>query len=279
MIKFISPITIYVLTIVVGLVVLACDSLEDTTQIPASDSQQLDETVHQNATQTNPMPQQVQYSSESTLEDQSQQILIKQSPTVSTEQRQAVPRGEPMPIQSLYLTTRNLKDTPNGSSDDLAKLVAHSTLIVIGTVPDKEPQFKRIRGKNPNDSTKSDQNVEAVGNVYEVQVERYLKGNGDTTLPVIQFTGIDYVENGQTIQARDKSENLLLGKSNRYLFFLQEQGQAPNLWIGTAQPYKFLLSGSKAKAESPLDDVKGKFPDRSEADFLNSVENMIATNR
>ena len=101
-----------------------------------------------------------------------------------------------MPMQVLYRTAKNLDNAPDGSSDVLAKLVAHSTLIVIGTTSDTEPREERVPGRLPSGPSKPDPNYTMIGNVYEVQVERYLKGSGDTTLPVIQSIGYDAIAPG-----------------------------------------------------------------------------------
>ena len=109
-----------------------------------------------------------------------------------------------------------------------------------------------------------------------MQVERYLKGRGGDTIPVVQFYGLDYTDQGVPRQARDTNEDLLLGKGDRYLLFLRENGSYPGYWIGTAHPYKFLLTGGQAKVESPVGDLDGAFPEQSESEFIDSVESRIA---
>ena len=150
-----------------------------------------------------------------------------------------------------------------------AKLVAHSTVIVIGTIPNDKPDEVRAQDKISAD-------VQAVGGGYHVQVERYLKGTGGDTIPVVQFYGLDFTDRGQRRQMRDNNTNLLLGKGNRYLLFLKENGSIPGYWSGTIHPYKFLLKDGLAKAESPVGDLDGAFPEQSEADFISSIESRIA---
>ena len=187
-----------------------------------------------------------------------------------------------MPIQPLYVTTKSLDSVPDGSSDDLAKLVAHSTLIAIVTTSDAEPREERVPGRLSSDPSKLDPSFTMIGSVYEVQVERYLKGSGDVTLSVIQSIGYDAIvpgpgsAPGRLTQGRDTSPNLLLGKNSRYVLFLEENEHAPSLWMGTAQPYKFLLSGGMANVESPVGTLEGAFPDRTEAELVSLVESLIA---
>lgn len=79
---------------------------------------------------------------------------------------------------------------------------------MIGTVPIAEPESLRVQ-----DQTNA--NVRALGNGFNVQVERYLKGSGADTIPVIQFYGLEFMERGRLRQGRDKDERLTLGKGDR----------------------------------------------------------------
>ena len=107
-----------------------------------------------------------------------------------------------------------------GTSDALSKLVAHSTVIVIGTVPNNEPDSIRVQDR-------SNANVQGVARGFNVQVELYLKGSCGDTIPVIQFYGLDFTDRGQARQVRDENENLLLDKGSRYLLFLKENESYP----------------------------------------------------
>ena len=203
-----------------------------------------------------------------------------------------VPSGRPEPskvvtmtIQPSYVTTRSLDDAPDGSSDDLAKLVAHSTIIAIGTTADGDPREERVPGRLTSDPSKPDPNFTMVGNVYEVHVERYLKGEGNAILPVIQPTGHDAIipgpgnSPGRLTQGRDASPELLMARNSRYVLFLRENDHAPGLWMGTAHPYKFLLEDDMARVESPVGGLDGAFPDRSEAELVSLIESFMASNR
>lgn len=237
--KFALSITTYMLAIIVGGGVLACNTSQGTpTPVPP-------------ATPLSPAtPRVAQYSN-----------------------------VQAMPAHGLYVTTKNLSNTSEGSSDDLDKLVVHSSLIVIGTVSANEPSVLRIQDQTPSDSSSSITNVQSVGNVYEVQVERYLKGgNGAESISVVQFIGLDYQDKGQTKQARSRDDDLLPVKSGRYLFFLTEQVDSEGYWMGTAQPYKFSLKNGKAKSESPLGDLGGAFPGRTEDELIGIVEEIVASN-
>ncbi len=143
---------------------------------------------------------------------------------------------------------------------------------MIGTVPIAEPESLRVQ-----DQTNA--NVRALGNGFNVRVERYLKRSGADMIPVIQFYGLEFMERGRLRQGRDEDERLTLGKGDRYLLFLKENDSYSGYWSGPAHPYKFLLSGGRAKAESPVGDLLGAFPEQSEAEFVSSVEAKIAETR
>ena len=166
---------------------------------------------------------------------------------------------------SHYYTANSL----SGSGTALDKLIANSTVVVIGTVPVSAPDTLR-----PLDATG---NVRVVGSGYNVQVERYLKGSGPDTIPVIQFYGLDFTDQGSNRQARNDDKDLLLGKNNRYLLFLKKNSTAVGYWSGPAHPYKFLLADGKAKVESPVGDLGGAFPERAMTEFISEVEALIAS--
>ena len=178
--------------------------------------------------------------------------------------------GQAVIAQPLYFTANLLEENSDGATDELSKLVAHSSVIVIGTVSNSDPDVVRI----PFGGTHTD--MSSVGNVYDVEVERYLKGSGLDTLSVIQFIGVDQtISQSETRQAREKPENLLLGKGSRYLLFLREQDSSNDYWLGTAEPYKFLLSDGQTKVESPVAGMEEMFPNQAEFFFLNNIEGMI----
>ena len=124
------------------------------------------------------------------------------------------------PMQPVYVTTSSLDSAPDGSSDDLSKLVAHSTLIVIGETPPNDPREERIQGRDPNDPSRPDPNYATIGNVYDIRVERFLKGSGDETLSVVQPIGYEaFVPGppntpGRITKGRDTTPNLLLQESS-----------------------------------------------------------------
>ena len=80
---------------------------------------------------------------------------------------------------------------------------------------------------------------------------------------------------GQIREAQWKSADYPLKTGTRYLLFLIPQGQVPDLWLGTAQPFRFALSDGLAKSESPDGRIEEMFPDRLESDLVSEVETVI----
>ena len=241
------------LPIAVLLVVLACDVLpDDPTPVHVPE-----ESAGGDQSATQPTPVGIP-----TVEARGTQAATPPTPkppvaTGSPQRSPVPPQAVAMPLQVTYVTANNLDETPGGSSDELAKLVSNSTLIVIGTTSDAEPREERIPGRLPGDPSKPDPNFTMIGNVYDVQVERYLKGDDVKVLSVIQSIGFDAIvpgpgnTPGRLSQGRDGSPNVHLGRNSRYLLFLEENEHAPGLWKGTAEPYRFLLEEAHGEGGKP----------------------------
>lgn len=180
------------------------------------------------------------------------------------------PQVFPMPLQVDYVTAKSL-----------GELVAESTLIIVGTTADAEPREERVPGRLPGDPSKPDPNYTMIGDVYKVDVERYLKGEGETTLRIIQSMGFDaFVPGppntpGRLTQGRNVSLGVRLGSGSRYLLFLREFEDVPGLWTGTLEPYRFLLKNGRAQVESPVGDAGGEFQSRSEEELVSLVEGLL----
>ena len=162
------------------------------------------------------------------------------------------------------------------TADTVDELVSRSTVVAVGTITSGPPRRVEIPGKLPGDPSRPDPNYTGVARVYEVAVERYLKGSEDATIEVVQFEGSIVPLGGQVREVQWKSASYPLGAGNRYLLFLIPQGQVPNLWLGTAQPFRFVLSAGMAKAESPAEGILDAFPNKTESALISEVEAIIS---
>ena len=161
------------------------------------------------------------------------------------------------------------------TADSVEDLASRSSVVVIGTVTSAKPERLEIPGELPGNPGKPDPNYTGVARVYEIEVERYMKGAEGSTLQVVQFEGSIVSIGGQVREVQWKSAGYPLTTGTRYLLFLIPQGQVPDLWLGTAQPFRFTLSDGLAKAESPHGRIEELFPDRLESDFVSDVETVI----
>ena len=263
------------LLLVTLLVVFGCgESSSDPTPTPAGgESRGTDQTVFQpgavrQVDQTTPVePATVEAGATRSAAPATAKTPVATGPP----QRSPVPpQVFPMPMQVDYVT-----------ANSLGELVEESTLIVIGTTADAEPREERVPGRLPGDPSRPDPNYTMIGNVYEVAVERYLRGEGDTTLQIIQSVGFDAIVPGppnmpdRLTQGRNDSPGVRLGKGSRYLLFLREFEDVLGLWTGTVEPYRFLLKNDMAQVESPVGNVGGEFPSRSEDELVSLVEELV----
>ena len=184
--------------------------------------------------------------------------------------------------EPVYITTADLDKAPTGSSDGRSKIVAHSTLVLIGTVPDAEPRVVRISGRIPGDPSRPDPNWTTLAYVHDVQVERYLKGSGPDTLLVMQPTGHETISPGSGAtpgflnHVRYSAHDYYFERGSRYLLFLRESEHAPGLWTGTAEPYKYQLFEGRARARTPASDPGRTFYiKRGEEELLERVQDVI----
>ncbi|MDP6455468.1 MAG: hypothetical protein QF898_19475 [SAR202 cluster bacterium] len=158
----------------------------------------------------------------------------------------------------------------------LEELIAVSSVIAIGTVSSDEPTIRNIHGRDPLDSSKPDPNFIAVGSIYEITVERYLKGDEGDTLPVVQLESIITNVGGQVTESRRPEADFPMKKGNRYLLFLRPHGQAPDLLFGAARPSRWILSSGQARVETPSNFVRANYPDTTdEVEFVARVEAIV----
>ena len=123
------------------------------------------------------------------------------------------------------------------ATDDLAKA---SSLIVVGTVIEaSEPEQRPIGGLDAPE----DLRVGKVERDYTVRVERVLKGDGPSTIVVVQVlsTFVDRTESAFP-------DLLPLTVGDRYVLFLRE-GAPTGVWVAVGEPYRYRLAGGDAILE------------------------------
>ena len=184
--------------------------------------------------------------------------------------------------EPLFTSASELDYGPYGTGTDRGKIVAHSTLIVIGTVADADQLVERVPGRLTGDPSRPDPNWTTVAYVHDILVERYLKGSGPGTVPLLLPWGHEETmpgtgnEPGVLVQTSYSARHLYLDKGDRYLLFLTESDHAPGLWTGTAEPYRYLLSGGRGRVRTPATDPGRPFyTGKSQQDLIDRVIDVI----
>ena len=182
----------------------------------------------------------------------------------------------------LFTSAADLDYSPDGSADARGKIVAHSTLIIIGTVADTDPLVERVPGRLSGDPSRPDPNWTTIAYVHDVLVERYLKGSGPATVSLLLPWGHEETvpgtgnAPGTLTQVSYSARHLYLEKGGRYLLLLTESDHAPGLWTGTAEPYRYLLSEGRGRVRTPaLSPGRPFYTGRSEQDLIDRVMDVI----
>ena len=157
----------YLLVMVIGLSLLACDAIADpapSRPVPAPENPTALPSPTLPQLHPSPTPRLLP----------SAQSTQTPRPTPEPPPTPAAPRS-PGTSQGLLV-----------NSSDLPEIVARSSVIVVGTIDDGRPREESIP------SGVSTQR--SLVRVYDVHVERYLKGEGDAVLSVIQYDGIEHID-------------------------------------------------------------------------------------
>lgn len=167
------------------------------------------------------------------------------------------------------------------TAHSISELTQKSALIVLGQIEKVDRAVNMVR--DVNDIGKPDLHFLKVGQVYQVKLERVLKGAAPgPTLLIIQPEG--FLEKPQTSEipspqdvkaAQQNSDHILFAANHRYLLFLwpfptKLQGQ--QYYVGGIHPWRFNVTDpNKVYAESPADIV---FPETSLAKIVEEIKTL-----
>jgi len=170
----------------------------------------------------------------------------------------------------------------------LEELVDLSPIIFIGTVRGHGEVVNTAR--DVNDISQPDKHLFHLGQVYEVQVERYLQGDGPDVQSVVQMEGVFYDEKQPlpaTITpelvetAREQfTEYIPIEEGVRYLFFVKVVPEVdPSAeYVATSYgfPWRFTLPESgEARPDSPYVEANVLFPPQESEQLLQEVGELI----
>ncbi len=170
------------------------------------------------------------------------------------------------------------------TATSLAELTNKSTLVVIGQAIRTGDVINMAR--DVDDISKADANLFGIGQVYEFEISRYLKGeqdvNGAKSIYVVQVEGViiltaqkpptkDDIE-----KARTQEKYLPINLGSEYILFLEPVKGFSELkmhYTGVAQPWRFTLVNDCAFPDSPWQDANLYFHPQPINDFIEQVEN------
>ena len=161
-------------------------------------------------------------------------------------------------------------------------LVDQSTIIVSGQASAQKEILNIAR--DVNDHNKPDPNILGVGQVYQFEVDQYIKGNGPKTIYIVQSEGFlsgDQVglnlNDANIEKARSQEKYIPIRLNNPYILFLVSSVGFPalkNYYRGTIQPWRFDISNpDKVIPESPWDGALQAFPRRTASVLLAQIAN------
>lgn len=164
----------------------------------------------------------------------------------------------------------------------MKELVDKSIIIVSG----KASALKEVinMARDVNDNNKTDPNLLRLGQVYQFEVDQYLKGNGPKTIYIVQpegFLGGDQVginlNDANIEKARSQEIYIPLRLNNPYILFLEALNGFPSLknyYTGAIFPWRFDISNPDLVIpESPWEGALQAFPPRKASDLLAQITN------
>lgn len=168
------------------------------------------------------------------------------------------------------------------------ELVAAADVIILGQPTGSKGVVNTAR--NINDISQPDAGIFSIGQVYQVQVERYLKGDGPQSISVIQNQGIftleslgltaDEVTASDIEQVRQLFAVLPLTIGRQYIFFLSAAdfayGELPKegtFGLSGGLPWRFhVASPDCVYTEDTEAEIARYYPPQTLDDFLGLIQ-------
>ena len=162
------------------------------------------------------------------------------------------------------------------------ELVDKSVIIVSGQFRSANEVINMAR--NINDINKPDPNILGAGQVYQFEVDKYLKGGGAKTIYVVQLEGfltgeqIGIELDEENIKKARKARKYIPAKlENPYVLFLEPLVGFPDLknyYTGAIHPWRFDLSNpDQVVPESVWEDALSVFPPKKVSKFFDQIAN------
>jgi hypothetical protein len=167
-----------------------------------------------------------------------------------------------------------------------SELVDRADVIIIGKATAKKGVVNTAR--DLNDNTMPDSTFYSIGQIYEVQVDSYLKGNGPGLIYVIQNQGhissaAQGISNDEIEQAQELSNHIPLTINEQYMMFLSSPDPdysyndfpIDDYYFGGGHPWRFEIT--EAGCVQPIDEEGESlylyFPSQPLDEFLRFINN------
>jgi hypothetical protein len=164
----------------------------------------------------------------------------------------------------------------------IPEISSKSNAIVIGQpVAIKEVVNTALDNGNP---AKPDPDLYSIGQIYEVRVDSYLKGDGGKIIFVIQSQGVLVTKSGPpTIEEIGKAQNqhdhIPLGLNKKYVMFLRSSRRVyegyPNddVFFGVGHPWLFDLSDPECiRPEDSLVSIYRYYPPQPLSELIKKID-------
>jgi hypothetical protein len=151
------------------------------------------------------------------------------------------------------------------TNTSIAKMVSQSTLIVIAQVVKMDHIINMAR--DVKDPTQPAKDVYGVGQVYQVKIKKFIKGNESETIFLVQPEGFlgstESKSETDIINSKKRYDFIPMSLEKEYVMFLRPMLSYPEekLYVGIAQPWRFdITDPNKVVPESPWTFAINVFP-------------------
>lgn len=154
--------------------------------------------------------------------------------------------------------------------DSLGRMVAAADLVVVGKVTGKAKDQINL-ARQLGDPSKEHSTQKALANLFTVQVEDYLKGDGPQQLEVLQLERFTMFEGSELM---DDTTQEPYAEGERYAFFLK-RNKLLGLMDQIGDPTAFLLKNGIAEVNSGFAEPKEWFKPRSEPELIAAIKKAV----
>jgi hypothetical protein len=184
---------------------------------------------------------------------------IPSSPTISLS------NSTPGNVSGSYITNTSI-----------AEMVSHSTLIVMAHVVKADHIINMAR--DVGDPSQPAKDVYGVGQVYQIRIDIFIKGNEAETIFLVQPEGFlgptESKNNAEILKSKSRYNFIPMNPEKEYLMFLRPMLSYPEekLYVGNAHPWRFDISDpGKVVPESPWTFAINYFPPQPLDVFLEQI--------